>query len=215
MGGDFFDVFPIGSGCTALVVGDLSGKGLRAASEVATVRNMVRYALYSGHTIAEAMTHLNRILVEHNLLTGFATLFVGLYDQNQHTLNYVNCGQEPGLLWQAETGEIRELRPTGPVLGGFDGGCFEQATESLLLGDVLALFTDGLTEVGATRKDLLEVEGVSRLLSQCAPNGNRRKDPQVMVDCLIAGVDAFGQGGARDDIALLVGIIEVVGASIQ
>ena len=117
IGGDFYDVFTIVKGCHALVVGDVSGKGLAAATQVAAVRHMLRYALLSNtQTLAEAVTTLNRTLAENGLLTGFATLFVGAYDSGARTLNYVNCGQEPGLLWRAAIGAVEYLPPTGPIL---------------------------------------------------------------------------------------------------
>jgi serine phosphatase RsbU (regulator of sigma subunit) len=208
VGGDFYDVFPVEKGCTALVVSDLSGKGLAAASEVATVRNMVRYAIYSGHTLAEAMADLDRILVEHRLLTGFATLFVGLYDQNERTVTYVNCGQEPALIWQAETGEVEMLPPTAPVLGSFAAGNgFTEASVALTVGDVFAAFTDGLTDVGPNRRHLLDVDGVADLLRDCCID-LRSGNPRSIVNCLMVGVHAFGQGvAASDDIALLVGVV--------
>lgn len=208
VGGDFFDVFPVETGCVALVVADLSGKGLAAASQVATVRNMLRLSLYTGKTVSQAITTLHEALVEHDLLTGFATLFVGMYDQKEHTLTYVNCGQEPGLLWRADQNAVEALVPTGPVLGGFASGEFEQRTVDLLKGDVLALFTDGLTEVGPSRKELLEVEGVSALFLSCCSENRERGvwDPQAIVDGLIGRVDGFAQGGVRDDIALLIGV---------
>ncbi len=216
VGGDFFDVFTIEKGCTALVVGDLSGKGLTAASQVAIVRNMLRYAVYAGSTLVAAISTLNRILAEQDLLTGFATLFVGAYDQAERTLTYVNCGQEPGLLWRKATGEIEELSPSGPVLGGFQDGTFQERVVHLNGGDVLTLFTDGLTEVGPTRKRFLEVEGVSDLLRHCcaadAEQAEEGRRPGIgaksIRDSLIHGVDAFARDGIRDDIALLVGIVE-------
>jgi PAS domain S-box-containing protein len=222
VGGDFYDIFPIEKGCTALVVGDLSGKGLAAASEVATVRNMVRYAVYSGRTLAEAITDLDRILVEHSLLTGFATLFVGLYDQNEHTLTYVNCGQEPGLIWRAATGAVESLLPTGPVLGGFESmGGYEEAIAALAPGDILALFTDGMTEVGPTRKQFLEIEGLTDLFARCCSaaievSGYSASEAATSVrDSLIAEVEAYaGSGsGTGDDIALLVGVAAVPGTA--
>lgn len=206
VGGDFFDVFSVEKGCTALVVADLSGKGLAAAQQVATVKNMLRLALYTGRTVADAVITLHNALVEHDLLTGFATLFVGMYDQAQSSLTFVNCGQEPGLLWRAATGAVEELAPTGPVLGGFGPGRFEQRTVDLAHGDVLALFTDGLTEVGPNRKDFLEIEGVTRVLKQACAGTDYLGDPHVVVGRVVAAVDAFGQGGVRDDVALLVGV---------
>lgn len=208
VGGDFFDVFDVEKGCTALVVADLSGKGLAAASQVATVKNMLRYALYTGASVADAVTSLHRTLVEHDLLVGFATLFVGVYDHAQRTVTYVNCGQEPGLIWRAATGEIEQMSPTGPVLGGFESAeGYSQTTVNLLPRDVIVLFTDGLTEVGPSRKELLEIEGVSDLLQTCCAETAQTNTPQSVVDSLIRAVDGFARGGIPDDIALLVGVV--------
>ncbi len=214
VGGDFFDVFSIEKGCTGLIVADLSGKGLSAASEVATVRNMVRYALYTGTTVAEAITGLNQILVEHDLLSGFATVFVGSFSHEESSLTYVNCGQEPGLIWRAGTGHIEELGPTGAVLGGFDGGSYTQETVTLQPGDILALFTDGMTEIGPNRKDLMEIEGLTALFARCCeasaslPHLSAADAAARVKDALIAGVEAHagGAAGNNDDIALLIGV---------
>ena len=113
--GHFYDVFAIEKGCTALVVGDFSGKGLVAAN-VSVVRNMLRAFLYSKPSLAEAVTELNRVLAENNLLTGFATLFVG----GTRVLHYVNCGQEPALVRRAATGRVETLPLTGPILGSIE-----------------------------------------------------------------------------------------------
>ena len=106
VGGDFFDVFAVEKGRSVLIVGDLSGKGLAAAAQVATVRNMLRAFVYSKPSLAEAVTALNAVLSENNLLTGFTTLFVGIYDAGARTLQYVNCGQEPALLRRSATGRV-------------------------------------------------------------------------------------------------------------
>jgi serine phosphatase RsbU (regulator of sigma subunit) len=163
------------------------------------------------------VTTLNRVLSEQDLLTGFATLFVGAYDQAARTLTYVNCGQEPGLVWRAATGGVEYLSPTGAVLGGYGDGEFAERVLALAPGDVLALFTDGLTEVGPTRRDLLGVEGVADILRGCCGGGGADGAARTAAEagriarrvlgCLVAGVDAFAQGGVRDDIALLIGVV--------
>ena len=206
VGGDGFDVFQVEKNCSALCVFDLSGKGLSAAAAVATVRNMMRFALYNSPSVAQALTTLNQTLVQHDLIQGFATLFLGVYDHGAGTIRYVNCGQEPGLIWRAATGEVEQMDPTGPVLGGFEGGVFIERMVTLRPGDVIALFTDGLTEVGATSKTLLEIDGVSSILRACCGDSRQTNTPKFVVDSLIAGVDRFASGGARDDIALLVGV---------
>ncbi len=211
VGGDFYDVFAVEKGCTALVVGDLSGKGLAAAAQVATVRNMLRAFLYSKPTVAEAVTDLNRVMTENNLLTGFATLFVGAYDGGTRCLNYVNCGQEPALLRRAVTGALEMLLPTGPILGMAETAEYAQATVTLEPGDAVVIFTDGLTEVGPSRREMLEIGGVMRLLQADAPDEDIQTAEQKaehFVLRLIAGVDGYAQGGIRDDMCLLVGVAE-------
>jgi PAS domain S-box-containing protein len=138
VGGDFSDVFATDKGVTYLVVGDLSGKGLAAASQVATVRNMLRYAVSQHHTLAGAIINLNMVLAEQGLLTGFATLFVGYYDAATRGLTYVNCGQDAALILRAETGETVPLETTGTVLGAV-GGVYREndpAQDRRCLGDL-------------------------------------------------------------------------------
>ncbi len=205
------DVFPVEKGCTALVVGDVSGKGLAAAAQVATVRNMLRYALYRARTLAGAVEGLNALVAEQGLLWGFATLFVGAYDSGAGTLTYVNCGQEPALVRRAG-GLVEQLPPTGPVLGSIEDASFEEQTVALGPGDAVAVFTDGLTEVGRSRQEMLAVEGVAALLARSnvteGADGAETRAERLALS-LIAGVDAAAQGGVtRDDVCLLVGVAE-------
>jgi serine phosphatase RsbU (regulator of sigma subunit) len=144
------------------------------------------------------------VLLEQRLLAGFATLFVGAYDSGARTLTYVSCGQEPGLVWRAAIGAVEELPATGAVLGGFEDATFDETTVPLAPGDVLAAFTDGLTEVGPDRGSMLGVEGMAALLKERAPAQPSAAD---IVSGLVAAVDAYGQGGVQDDIALLVGVV--------
>lgn len=204
IGGDFFDVFHVEKGCIALVVGDLSGKGLAAASQIATVRNMLRFALYRGRTISSALMELNETLSEHGLLTGFATLFVGLYDTGAQTLTYVSCGHEPGLVRRA-SGIIDQLSPTGPVLGAFTGVQYEQCAVPLGTGDALLVFTDGLSEAGRSRRDFLGVEGIARAV-EAFRSEERVPDADALMQNVIKRVNEHTRGIPHDDQCLLVAV---------
>ncbi len=203
VGGDFVDVFAADKGVTFLVVGDLSGKGLAAASQVAVVRNMLRFALYNGRTLAGPVATLSQTLVDNDLLTGFATLFVGRFEASSRRLSYVNCGQDAALIRRAATGQVEDLAPTGAVLGGFGGAEFAEATATLEPGDVLAVFTDGLTEAGPSRTSLLAVDGVAAIL-----RGSPTESAQAVVSHIIQEVDRYAESGIRDDQCLLVGIAD-------
>ena len=201
VGGDFMDVFPVEKGCYVLVVGDLSGKGLAAAAQVATVRNMLRYALYTGQTIAEGVTRLNSILIANHLLTGFATLVVVTFDLGMQTLTYVSCGQEPALLRRRANGDVEELPPTGPVLGALEGAAYTETVVPLVVGDTFALYTDGLTEAGPDRQHLLGVEGLAALLQEEAETA------QAMVARIVDAAEAYSNHHFGDDVCLLVGVV--------
>ena len=96
---------------------------------------------------------------------------------------------------------MEDLAPTGAVLGGFSGAEFAEAAAQMEPGDILAIFTDGLTEAGPDRASLLTADGVAAILRD-APT----ESAQAVVSHVIAGVDTHAQSGVRDDQCLLVGI---------
>ena len=203
IGGDFFDVFPLDKGLYALVVGDVSGKGLAAAAQVATVRNMLRYALYRQSSVADAVTDLNRVTSDQELLVGFVTLFVGVYDIGSHVLTYASCGHEPGLVRRAN-GEVQELEPTGPVLGAADRFVYAQQSVTLASGDLLALYTDGLSEAGRHQHDFWGVSGIADAL-RALPADTRAADA---ITAIMDAATAHALGQLHDDVCLLVGIVD-------
>ena len=204
IGGDFYDVFALDERRHALVVADLSGKGLAAAAQVATVRHMLRALLYRRETpLARSVGELNAMLAEHRLLNGFATLFVGEFDAERRTLTYVNAGQEPGLLRRAASGAVEELGPTVPVLGGFVGAEYAERVAALRPGDVLALFTDGLPEARRGRKDLLGLDGVTDVF--VASTDGPPAPAEEVTARVMRGVERVATpAGIRDDVCLLV-----------
>lgn len=210
VGGDFFDVYALDSNRTVLCVGDVSGKGLAAATQVGALRHMLRAALYLDHTLEQAVTDLNGMLTSRELLAGFATLWVSIYDKSTRTLSYINCGQEPGLVKRAATGEIERCAPTGPIVGSFLDAEYLESRISLAPGDALAIFTDGLTEVGPSRHDQLGIDGVVRLLSRApaaAPlDDSTEQMAEALVDHLASSIVEFAEDGPRDDMCLLVAV---------
>ena len=115
VGGDFYDVFALDKELYAVVIGDVSGKGLAAATQLATVRNMLRGVLYQYRAPAPALTGLNSIVTTHGLIQGFVTLFAGLYDARTGEIVYASCGHEPGLLHRAGDGRADRLGADRPA----------------------------------------------------------------------------------------------------
>lgn len=117
IGGDFYDIFPLDKELYAFVIGDVSGKGLAAAQQLALIRNSLRTTLYLYRTPAQAATVLNKIVTAHDLLVGFVTAWVGVYDAGTGAISYYACGHEPALVRRAATGAVEEMGTTGPPLG--------------------------------------------------------------------------------------------------
>ena len=102
VGGDFMDLFPLDKEIYAIVVGDVSGKGLAAAQQLALIRNSLRTTLYLSRSASQAVSSLNDIVTAHDLLVGFVTAFVGIYDAADGTVSYASCGHEPALVRRAD-----------------------------------------------------------------------------------------------------------------
>ena len=200
IGGDFYDVFALDKELYALVVGDVSGKGLAAAAQLALVRNSLRTTLYQYRAPTEAVTILNTILTAHDLLLGFVTAFVGIYDAATGLVTFASCGHEPGLLRRAATGEVETLDATGPPLGIAVNADYEEGSVVLSEGDTLLLYTDGLSEAGPSRRELLGTEGLTDLM-MAQP---LEQDVQASAQDIVASVSAYADGEFRDDVCLLL-----------
>lgn len=200
IGGDFSAIYSIDMDRYAIVVGDVSGKGLLAASQVAAIQNMLRYAVCAASTLAAACSQMNEIVITQNLLVGFATLFVGIYEASSRTLTYVSCGHEPALV-RRTSGAIDQLPSCGPPLGVAEKFTYSDSQARFDSGDALLLYTDGLSEAGPSHRDLLGVDRLADLLASCPAN-----DPATIVRNIVEGAQAHAQGGFRDDVCI-VGLV--------
>ena len=217
VGGDFYDLFGIGGDRYAIVIGDVSGKGLEAAAQVSVLRNMLRTLLYQGAGPADAASDLNRIVVSNELLTGFATIFVGVYDRPSHVLRYTSCGHEHPLILRdrnlagsASDCECVEGKTCGPPVGVTADIRYAEEEEPLGVGDILVLYTDGLSEACPDRSRLLGIDGLIDIVKRnIRPSGwdddrNARAKSLTIAGNVMSEVLAFADGRLRDDACLIV-----------
>jgi len=200
IGGDFFDVFPLDKEMYALIIGDVSGKGLAAAAQVAMVRNMLRSFMYQHKEPTEAVTYLNAIVTTHNLLSGFVTVFAGIYEAGPGRLSYTSCGHEPGLVHRAATDTVEHLVSAGAPLGINENAVYRTEATYLSQDDMLLLYTDGLSEAGPNRTQLLGTDGLTRILqaSRDIP------DVDAIAAQIVADVSDFAEGAFRDDVCVVL-----------
>ncbi len=202
VGGDFYDVFQISDDKIGVVVGDVSGKGLKAAVEVAMAKYSLRGRAYECDKPSAVMGRVNETLVRDMDIEGFVTIFGGILDCRARTLTYANAGHSPAILWKAAEDRAVLLGPTGPLLGMQGGLAYDEQAVGLQRGDELLLGTDGLFEVLCDR-EFLEVEGLLEIYTELKRSG------VTSAAALVDRVVDLCKGGLRDDIAILrVSVVE-------
>src|SRR5438067_2120228 len=197
VGGDYFDVFPIGDGRTAFLLADVSGKGLGAA----IVTTMLQGAL-SGMTLgtdpARVFNHVNRFLCNHTEVGRYATVFFGLLDNDGH-LEFINAGHPSPFLIRRGAAEEAFTEGSFPV-GLVPEAQYTAACLKLEPGDTLVLFTDGVTEAMDPDDELFGVPRLKQVLTgqvEC-PLENLQK-------CVLEAVENFTRGARQaDDLTLLI-----------
>jgi phosphoserine phosphatase RsbU/P len=145
VGGDLYDVIRRPDGRIVLALGDVAGKGSPAALLMALVVAMLRVLVDEGLEPGELAARLNVQVSRHAPGSRFVTLVAGLYEPDSGRLTYVNAGQNPPILRRA-SGRIERLTEGGMALGMFDAATYTTGTLTLEPGDVLLLFSDGVTE---------------------------------------------------------------------
>ncbi len=146
VGGDFFDFFDLPDGRTAVVIADVSGKGVPAALFMVLSRTLTRATAPDGAGPADCVAKVNRLLAAENPETMFVTLFYGVIDPLTGQMTYTNAGHNAPYI-VAPDGTAKPLAPAGgPALGVFEDVEYAEATVDLGADDALILFTDGVTE---------------------------------------------------------------------
>jgi Stage II sporulation protein E (SpoIIE) len=166
VGGDFCDVFHVAEDRTALVLGDVSGKGISAALLMALVHGAIHSVSWTRSTQdhVNATRQLNTLLCQKTAMERFTSLFWGYFDPQRSTIQYINAGHLPPLLLRKNKNEleIHRLEVGGPVVGLLPGANFQQGEAFVASGDLLVAFSDGVVE--ATNSSGEEF-GDKRLLS--------------------------------------------------
>jgi len=205
VGGDYYDVFPTRHGDVALVLGDVSGKGLPAALVMGLVHGAVRTAAEAGGaaTLGESVTDLNGLLHARTSEERFVSLFWGYLNPSTRRFRYVNAGHLPPLLFRRRPSgdwETWRLDTGGPVVGLLPGVAYAQGECMLEVGDRLVLYSDGLLEATDSRDVEFGEQGVVHVV-EAEPDG----PVAVLCDEIVRQARAFtGQRSFRDDLTVLV-----------
>jgi serine phosphatase RsbU (regulator of sigma subunit) len=199
VGGDYYDFLPLGTGRLGIAVADISGKGMYAGLLAAAVQARLQaITARGGDSPAGVLTELNRLTAGTIEANRFATVFFGAFDAESCSLTYANAGHPPPVVLSAD-GTVRLLDVTGSVIGWSAGETFEQRSVTLAPGDVLAVYSDGLSEATAPDGRELGVDGLIAILRRHASLPARG-----IVEGALAGVREFCAGAAATDDRTLV-----------
>jgi serine phosphatase RsbU (regulator of sigma subunit) len=204
VGGDYFDFIEMESGILGVAVGDVSGKGLPAALLMANLQASLHAQVLSSRAVGELVGRLNNLLVRSTDKHMFATFFYGLLDRNLSTFTWANAGHNPPILLRS-SGEVERLKAGGLILGFLADQVYHQKEVGLEPGDVLVLYTDGITEASAPRseKEKRELFGEDRLLD-VVRSGRDGTAPEIQARILEA-ISGYTAGTPQeDDITLVI-----------
>jgi len=226
VGGDFYDAIPLPGGRLGLLIADVSGKGIPAALYMALARTLlrahslsaqpryltdalesaqVRRLMRSGSLGALAPLGAVRqtndyLLTHHRDPVMFLTLFYAVYEPQSRLLTYVNAGHNPPLLHHTPSGEQEWLAPTDVAIGLMPGRLFESQQHRLSPGDLLVLYTDGVTEAVNPEMELFDTDRLS-----AAIRGLADRPAEEILSGIAAHVAAFSAGAPQaDDLTLAI-----------
>lgn len=201
IGGDFYDLIPLDADHIAVVVGDVSGKGIPAAMMMATCITLLRAYTESFRSASRIMRKVNPRLIDGNEQDCmFTTLFLGIINLHRHTLTYCNAGHNPAILQRAD-GSIHRLDDIhGPAVGVMEGVEYEETRVPFHASDRLLLYTDGVSERFNAQGDLF---GEERLISYCSRSPMDTKSQRVLANLLEELEQFSGSELAHDDVTVV------------
>jgi sigma-B regulation protein RsbU (phosphoserine phosphatase) len=199
VGGDYYDFLELPDGSLGIGIGDVSGKGIPAALLMASLQASLRGQTISGQPdLAKLMSNVNKLIYETSPSNRYATFFYGQYEPGTRLLTYVNGGHNPPMIFR--DGEVLRLEEGGPVVGLFKPSRYSQASIQMASGDVIVLFTDGISEAMNLADEEWDEERLMASVRACW-----RRPAIEMIDCLMCDADAFVAGAPQhDDMTIMI-----------
>lgn len=199
VGGDYYDVLEKHRDCVAFAIGDVSGKGIPAALLMATLHGGLHAQVHSRRPLAERVKNLNRLVFESTAPGTFITFFHGELCPRTGEVTYINCGHNPPLHVDRQ-GRMTRLEKGGLILGALEDSDYEEGSMTVRPGEMLVLFTDGVTEAQGKKRQQYEEKRLLAVLAR-----SRGLSAQRVLDTVMADVDRFCSGMPQaDDITLMV-----------
>ena len=199
LSGDYYDFLDISAGRMAFVLADISGKGLAAALLMASLRaSIIAQGPDAFNNLPRTLKRVHEVFYESSPPDHFASLFFADYDERASSLRYVNCGHVPPVLFR-DDGEVERLGSTAPVVGMLKNWNSTVDEVALRPGDVLVMFTDGVTEAKNPAADDFGYDRLVRTIRNCFS-----LKPASLAETVIQAVQVFSGFRRQDDVTVMV-----------
>jgi serine phosphatase RsbU (regulator of sigma subunit)/DNA-binding transcriptional regulator YhcF (GntR family) len=202
VGGDYYDVLPLSETEMALIIADVSGKGMPAALLMSNLQATVKAYAATELPPQDLCGKVNRAICKSITIGKFITFFYAVLDSAGRRLTYTNAGHNPPLIARQD-GSCLRLETGGAVLGVFANGSYEGASIDLLPGDRLVMFTDGITEAADSNGEELGEERLIAFLRE-----NPAAAAAELRDAIMRSVTQFCREDFADDATLLTVVVE-------
>ena len=198
VGGDFYSMIKLPGRRACIIMGDVSGKGIEAASISSAVKTALSAYAWEGRTPARMVATLNEFLLGFSRVETFATLFVGIVDLATSSLTYCSAGHPPAILVSAESGDAELLDVQSGVVGAFHDMEYKNGTVRLHEGDILLLYTDGTTEARSPKGAFFGETGLRDMIMNEVPQGF-----DGLLNRFLSTLDRYTGRRLDDDVAMV------------
>lgn len=200
VGGDFYDYFYVGKNKICFVIADVSGKGIPAAMFMMRAKSAIMMFARNTQDPAKTLSETNNYLCDNNIADMFVTAWVGILDTSTGHLVYASAGHNPPLVVDSKIGKVHQLESkVSLVLGGLPDIKYSNDQGDFDAGQILILYTDGVTEANDPKGNLYGEARLMKLMETLSD-----KNPQEICEKTIDDVDKFANGAEQfDDITIL------------
>jgi len=205
--GDFYDFISLNPYEIAFSLADIAGKGMSAAMIATMLQSATRLCVGSYYPIPAILSILNRFMFRHTEAIRYATMFYGQVNAQERTLTYSNAGHTPGIF--CRDGKIQLLEIGGPFVGIFEQCSYEQETIELRPNDALVVYSDGVTDAGATPEAPNPEDGFGQERLEATIVANASLPANALLDAISDEVTRYASGNKQfDDITMIVMKVE-------
>ena len=193
VGGDYYDFVPLNPRALLIVIADVEGKGLASALMMANLQATLHTLTVHVHPLEQIVKSVNDMIFSDRRRARLVSMFVAILDQQHRALHYINAGHVPPALIRVD-GETVELRNGGTLVGAFPDATFTRGYIELSEGDVLAGYTDGITEAMDAEGNQYGLERLVNMVRR-----ERTASAERIVETALAEVESFSRGSPLDD----------------